>query len=233
MTGSDDGSKVYIDNKYVLNNDGLHGWRTRYANVRVNSGRHPVKVEFFENGGHAGCIFYYQGTDTGNRMVVVAPNSMEASTQEHGGWKEQIYYMGSQRRVPNYNAMRPHSTRTVPRIAYRNTGGNWPGFGRRDRFGVRWTGVLTIHRGGGYRFQTGSDDGSKVYIDNKYVLNNDGLHGWRTKSANVRVNSGRHPVKVEFFENGGHAGCIFYYQGTDTGNRMVVVPPNSMEAPTR
>jgi len=141
--------------------------------------------------------------------------------------------MGSQRRVPNYNAMRPQITRTVPRIAYHNTGGNWQGIGRRDRFGVRWTGVLTIHRGGVYRFMTGSDDGSKVYIDNRYVLNNDGLHPWRTRYANVRVNSGRHPVKVEFFENGGHAGCIFYYQGTDTGNRMVVVPPNSMEAPTR
>merc|ERR1712190_297037 len=146
------------------------------------------------------------------------------------GWKEQVYYFGSNSRMPNVNGMRPAITRTVPRIAYHNTGGNWPGFGRRDRFGARWTGRLTIQRGGTYRFMTGSDDGSKVFIDRRYVVNNDGLHAWRTRYANVRVSSGKRYVEVQFFENGGHAGCIFYYQGTDTGNRMIVVPPHPMEA---
>merc|ERR1712125_305201 len=88
--------------------------------------------------------------------------------------------------------------RTVPRIAYHNTGGNWPGFGRRDRFGARWTGRLTIERGGTYRFMTGSDDGSKVFIDRRYVVNNDGLHAWRKKTANVRVSSGKRYVEVRF-----------------------------------
>ena len=106
---------------------------------------------------------------------------------------------------------------------YRNTGGRWSGFARGDHFAVRWSGRLRIFRTSNYRFSIISDDGSKLWIDNRYTINNDGLHGWRNREANRRLGGGWHLVRLEMFERGGAAGMLFRYRGADTGNRWTVV----------
>jgi len=75
-----------------------------------------------------------------------------------------------------------------------------------------------VTKAGNYNFWTGSDDGSKVYVDNVLVVNNDGLHGWRGRSGSRRISKGKHNLRVEFFERGGHAGIDFKFKGADTGN---------------
>ena len=108
-------------------------------------------------------------------------------------------------------------------VNYRNTGGRWSGFARSNHFAVRWTGRLRIFRTGHYHFGIISDDGSKLWIDNRYTINNDGLHGWRNRQTRRHVRAGWHLVRLEMFERGGHAGMLFRYHGPDTGNRWAVV----------
>ena len=88
---------------------------------------------------------------------------------------------------------------------------------------MRWTGRMRIFRTGHYHFQLISDDGSKLWLDNRYTINNDGLHGWRARHSRRHVRAGWHLVRVEMFERGGHAGMLFRYRGPDTGNRWRVV----------
>ena len=52
-------------------------------------------------------------------------------------------------------------------INYRNTNGKWPGFARSDHCAVRWTSRLRIRRAGNYHFSIVSDDGSKLWINNR------------------------------------------------------------------
>ena len=108
-------------------------------------------------------------------------------------------------------------------INYRNTGGKWPGFARSNHFAVRWTGRLRIRKKGQYRFGIISDDGSKLWVDNRYTINNDGLHGWRNKEAAKHLRAGWHLVRLEMFERGGAAGMLFRYRGPDTANRWATV----------
>ena len=107
-------------------------------------------------------------------------------------------------------------------VNYRNTGGKWSGFHRGDHFAVRWTGRMRFHRTGHYRFSIISDDGSNLWIDNAYTINNNGCHGWRNREANRYIKGGWHLVRLEMFERGGHAGMLFRYRGPDTGNRWRV-----------
>ena len=86
-------------------------------------------------------------------------------------------------------------------VNYRNTGGRWPGFARSDHFAVRWTGRLRIFRAGHYYFGIISDDGSKLWINNRYTINNDGLHGWRNRQEPVFE---AHIVDVTLW-----IGCVF------------------------
>ena len=54
---------------------------------------------------------------------------------------------------------------------------------RDEGFGVRFSAYITITKAGQYKFYTTSDDGSRLYIDDNLVVNNDGLHGMQQGSG--------------------------------------------------
>ena len=65
---------------------------------------------------------------------------------------------------------------------------------------------------GTFRFYLNSDDGSKLYVDDVLVVNNDGLHGETVVVREVWLlgvesGGGNHSVRIEFFESGG-AGAL-------------------------
>jgi len=136
-----------------------------------------------------------------------------------GCFREEAYYIGGLRNVPNFAGRTPSHTRNVRQIWYSNTGGTWPGFRSSNNFAVRWTSTMNIKSSGNYRFFASSDDGSLVYVDNALVVNNNGLHGLRRKEGTRRLGSGAHSLSVRMFERGGHAGMYFGFKGPDTKNR--------------
>merc|ERR1719453_1924482 len=225
---SDDGSKLWIDNRYTINNDGLHAWRNRAANRHLRAPWRLVRLEMFGRGGHAGIHFRYRGADTGNRWRLVRANhrprrSSHRITYRHGLFRENAFYFRQGGRCQNLRSRRPNMQRWKHVVNYRNTNRNWPGFRRRDNFAVRWTGRIRVHRTGHYRLSIYSDDGSKLWIDNRYTINNDGLHGWRNRETTRHLRAPWRLVRLEMFERGGHAGIRFRYRGADTGNRWRVV----------
>merc|ERR1719253_2249476 len=117
----------------------------------------------------------------------------------------------------------PNKFRRVARVHYPATAAMWNGFTQKDNFGVRWSGFLVISRKGVYRFSIASDDGSKLYIDNKFIVNNDGTHSMKSREANYRCSDGQHYLRIEMFEKAGKAGMIFSYKGPDTENQMIGV----------
>jgi putative heme-binding domain-containing protein len=84
---------------------------------------------------------------------------------------------------------------------------------RRDAFALRFTGSLQVPRDGRYTFFSNSDDGSRVYIDGKLVVNNDGWHGMVEKSGRIDLKAGAHPIVVTYFDQGGDDGLVVSWQG--------------------
>lgn len=99
------------------------------------------------------------------------------------------------------DALEPKASGVVERIEM-----NVPQLGRRDAFALRFTGAVRIDRAGTYTFYTRSDDGSRLYIGDQLVVNNDGLHGLSEKSGKIRLSAGLHPLLVTYFDNGGGDG---------------------------
>merc|ERR1711935_1148887 len=64
-----------------------------------------------------------------------------------------------------------------------------------------------------YGFRTTSDDGSRLYINGKRVVDNDGKHGMRTREGKIALNKGRHSLVITFFEDGGGAGLQVSVKG--------------------
>jgi hypothetical protein len=225
---SDDGSKLWINGAYTVNNDGLHGMRNKEGERLLGSGPHMLRLEMFERSGNAGMVLRYRGPDTRSKMIVV-PTRVLRKTTRGTGLKEEVFYFGQTQRCQNLNGRRPNMARTVKAVNYRKTARRWPGLARSDQFAVRWSGSLSVKKAGVYRFFLSSDDGSKLWLDSRLAVNNDGLHAWRTRAGQRRYRAGPHSLRLEMFEKHGHAGMIFRYKGPDTGNTMIVVPEGRLQ----
>lgn len=75
---------------------------------------------------------------------------------------------------------------------------------RGTNFGLVFEGFLEIKEEGYYVFILDSDDGSKLWIGNKLLIDFDGLHGSGDPHTYlVPMQKGFHPVKVEMFQKEG------------------------------
>lgn len=68
-----------------------------------------------------------------------------------------------------------------------------------------YSGYVEIDKAGVYTFLLGSDDGSKLYIADEVVVDNDGPHGPVELSGQIALGKGLHPLKLYYFDmnNGG------------------------------
>jgi len=82
-----------------------------------------------------------------------------------------------------------------------------------ENFGLVFSGYLNVPKAGEYTFFATSDDGSALYIDDKLIVDNDGVHGPQEKNGKVSLTSGYHLIRVEYFEAGGGQGLQVHWSG--------------------
>ncbi len=107
-----------------------------------------------------------------------------------------------------------------------------PQIRRRDNFALRFAAMLAAPREGPYTFFAASDDGSRIYVDGKLVVDNDGLHGMAEKSGTVRLAAGDHAIVVTYFDNGGGDGLEVAWQGPGFTKRPLAGGAPAAAAPS-
>ena len=70
-----------------------------------------------------------------------------------------------------------------------------------DHYAYEFTSYLNIPETAVYRFFINSDDGAKLYIDGKLLIDNDGSHSAARKGQKIALNKGFHEIKIEYFED--------------------------------
>ena len=70
---------------------------------------------------------------------------------------------------------------------------------------------IQIDKEDDYTFYITSNDGSKLYLDDKLLVDNDGEHGAKEMSNSIHLNKGRHPIGVEYFQTGGSTVLTMSY----------------------
>jgi len=71
---------------------------------------------------------------------------------------------------------------------------------RSEHISARWTGQLLVAEEGEYTFWSTADDGQRLYVDGKPLIDNWQMQPASTKSAEVRLSKGLHPFKVEWMQ---------------------------------
>jgi outer membrane protein OmpA-like peptidoglycan-associated protein len=90
---------------------------------------------------------------------------------------------------------------------------------RFEWFAIDYQGSIYVPVAGTYGFRTESDDGSQLFLDDKLVVDNDGVHGMYDKSGTADLTQGDHKFRLRYFQ--GPANQI--------GLQFYVTPPGAKE----
>ncbi|MFC1564687.1 PA14 domain-containing protein, partial [candidate division KSB1 bacterium] len=116
--------------------------------------------------------------------------------------------------LPDYGALTPVKTGIVSNFSFEARD-------REEYFSFLYEGFINIPKTGVYTFFTDSDDGSRLYIASRLIVDNDGLHGMNEESGAIALEMGFHPIKVTFFEKTGGDDLKVYYRGPDIEKQQI------------
>eukprot|EP00551_Chaetoceros_affinis_P006475 CAMPEP_0203662092 /NCGR_PEP_ID=MMETSP0090-20130426/179_1 /ASSEMBLY_ACC=CAM_ASM_001088 /TAXON_ID=426623 /ORGANISM="Chaetoceros affinis, Strain CCMP159" /LENGTH=716 /DNA_ID=CAMNT_0050524837 /DNA_START=368 /DNA_END=2518 /DNA_ORIENTATION=- len=119
-------------------------------------------------------------------------------------------------------SLTPYHIDKTTTINYQLSQGNFAGSGRADDVAALFQGYLHIDPMITDICLT-SDDGSKLFLNDMLVIDNDGLHD--SKRVCSPVTSGVFKLDIEYFEKGGESELILTW--TDPERGMRVVPPRA------
>jgi hypothetical protein len=171
---ADDGVRLYVDDKLVIDSWKDSAGAERTAQVRLSKGLHGLRLEYYERAG-------------------LAKVRLSWGKVTFSDWKGEYFSNMSVKGEPTL-------VRNDKSIRF-NWGRSAPAEGLpKDYFSARWTRTLNFE-GGRYQFRVRADDGVRVYLDGKRILNkwfdSDGMILYTTHE---RLTAGKHTLVVEYFE---------------------------------
>ena len=85
---------------------------------------------------------------------------------------------------------------------------------RDEAFGFVFEGTLIVAQDGVYSFRLDSDDGSRLSVGGRVVVENDGIHELgRERSGDVELATGRVPIRLEYFQKDQGLGLDVTWSG--------------------
>lgn len=216
QTTSDDGVRLWVNGQLVIDN-----WSDHVSSINISNSislvagnKYSIKMEYYENGGLSVAKLYWSPPgyasffpistqtgvtpDTSNYCVVPV---VQCTNGLMGGGRGKYYN--------NTNLTgNPVGTRTDSIIDF-NWGSASPGVTgvNSDNFSVGWDSTLVVPATGSYQFETYSDDGVRLWVNNQLVIDNWTYHSaTQNQSSPINLTAGvRYPLRVEYFEGGGSA----------------------------
>lgn len=124
------------------------------------------------------------------------------------------YYVGNWDSLPDFKKLEPVSAGILPNI-------DIAGKKQNEYFGFSYTGYINISKDGVYTFYMTSDDGSRLFLDDTLIVDNDGLHGMNERKGVVALAAGMHPLRIEYFQKSGGVGLVLSYKGPGTEKQVI------------
>ena len=176
---SDDGSRFFLDDQLIVDGWYDHATKTFVVDRNLRAGHHLLRVEYYDNVGAA--VVQFSWIPVGQQQPA------------YKDWKGE--YFNNRELLGD-----PVLVRNDPAVDF-NWGRNspQPGVVNSDNFSVRWTRTLSLPKAV-YRFRTTVDDGVRVYVNNRLVIDQ-----WRIgpaatfESPDIPL-SGATNVRVESFD---------------------------------
>lgn len=92
---------------------------------------------------------------------------------------------------------------------------------KQESYALEFTGYFLAPKDGVYSFSLTSNDGSRLFLGDAELVNNDGLHKAETRSGIIALRAGLHPITVTFFQSGGAQALALHCAGPDMPHQPV------------
>jgi len=79
-------------------------------------------------------------------------------------------------------------------------------------YSIHMRGYLLVDRPGRVEFQLDSDDGSRLQIEGRTVVENGGVHGRRRRSGSIEMEPGEHLFEIYYFQGVGESFLRVYFK---------------------
>jgi hypothetical protein len=176
---SDDGVRVWLDGVLIIDRWHDAASVTYAADRTVTTGDHALRVEYYENGGTARIHVWWERLG------------------DFPQWRGEYFPRGDLIGAPIL-------VRNDANVNF-DWGSQAPTAGLpADGFSVRWTRTPWFEEGI-YRFHAVVDDGVRVYVDDGLVIDSWRDGGRRELTAERRLSSGTHALRIEYYERMGDA----------------------------
>lgn len=130
------------------------------------------------------------------------------------------FYEGKFQTLPDFKTLTPLRTGTVQDFNVELLAGS-----QVDHYAIVYEGYVDIPADDLYYFYTRSDEGSKFYIHDQLVVDNDGSHEERARGGDIALKKGLHPFRVEYFEDFEGQSLFVGYSGADGKRKPFVGLP--------
>ncbi|MFC7394698.1 PA14 domain-containing protein [Scopulibacillus cellulosilyticus] len=205
---ADDGVKVYLDGKLVIDRWSASQYREDAVKVHINnSGLKNPDVHWIE-------VQYYDKTGIAKLNVSITPYNSQVTAD---GWLGEVYPNKDLQGIP-YIVGGKEALNKIKDINF-----DW-GHGSpyekipNDNFSAEFKKKLVINSTDRYQFNVWADDGARVYVDNKLVIDSWGNGKYKLKSSSVSLNKGIHDIKIDYYEATGSAKLKFEVKQTSSGS---------------
>ena len=190
--------------------------------MSLSKGRHAIKVEYFNAQGPGGVILEWQGP--GTSKSVVPASALSSQVQVPRGLNSKFYSTPrSIDKLPQFPVDKTFPLLKEASVAALNypSSSNFGNLGLTTRFIGLFTGFITVPSSGKWTLSSESDDGSKVYVDDFLIVNNDGPHPMKEVSSSIDLAKGSHSIRVEFFNGDGPGGLVLRWSGPNVAKQVV------------
>ena len=212
-TNSDDGVRLYVDGNLVVENWTNHGPTDDSGTVSLEAGQtYHIRLDYYEDGGGAVArlMWAYPGQD---RQIIPSHNLLFEAV--NAGGLDAEYFDTVDLTGPSVNRVDRHVNFDF------GNGSPHPSIGP-DTYSARWTGQVEAPVTGDYTFTTTADDGVRLFVDGKQLVENWSDRAPADDSGTITLEAGRrYDIQMDYYENGGGAVARLAWEYPGQGRQIV------------
>jgi hypothetical protein len=155
----------------------------------------------------------YDKTARGNFELGEALPSVSKPKRTNSGGLKYSYYEGSWENLPDFKKLKPAKTGIADSVFNINE------LPAKTNFACQFEGYFEIVKDGYYVFALVSNDGSKLFLGDKLIIDNDGVRSTESvKSFILPLEKGFYPVRIEYFQKDESSVLQLLYVDEETKN---------------
>lgn len=206
---SDDGCRLWIDGRLVVDH-----WSEQTRTERSGTAflapdaAVSLRLEYFNKGGPGSLRLSW--TEPGLPKRTVPPDVLFPAAPAGRGLRGEYF--------DTLEASTPSLTRVDPLV-------DFDAGLKGDNFRVRWSGSLAPRRSGPTTLTVVSDDGCRLWIDGRLVIDDWTVRGAEERSVTLDLEAGRrHALRLEYFDRVSTARCSLYWSGPEQPRELIPQP---------